>query len=171
MNEVDFKHKVFSLSGRLFPMIARMLGDDAEAEDALQEIMAKLWVKRKQIEQHPNITGFVFLTARNYCIDMLKKKKPSIDVSTQPMKRSESANGQEQLEWEELNMIVGKILAKLPEQQRKILVMRDLDGYEFIEIAAILQLKLEHIRVLLSRARKNVCRELEKAYCYECGQI
>ena len=167
MNEVDFKHKVFSLSERLFPMIARMLGDDAEAEDALQEIMAKLWVKRKQIEQHPNITGFVFLTARNYCIDILKKKKPSIDGSTQLLKLSESVNGQEQLEWEELNMIVGKILQKLPNQQREILVMRDIDGCEFIEIAAILQLKMEHIRVLLSRARKNVSRELEKAYCYE----
>jgi RNA polymerase sigma factor (sigma-70 family) len=167
MNEVDFKHKVFSLSERLFPMIARMLGNNVEAEDAIQEIMIKLWGSRKQIVQHPNITGFVFLTARNYCIDLLKKKKPEMDDSTLQFKILESGNGQEQLEWEELNIIIGKILKKLPEQQREILVMRDIDGYEFIEIAAVTKLKIQHIRVLLSRARKQVGIELEKIYCYE----
>ncbi len=167
MNTIDFKHKVFSLSERLFPMVARMLGNSANAEDAIQEIMIKLWVKRKQVGQHPNITGFVFLTARNYCIDLLKKKKPEIDDSTLQFKVLESENGQEQLEWKELNIIIGKILKKLPEQQREILMMRDIDGYEFIEIAAAIQLKVEHIRVLLSRARKQVCIELEKTYCYE----
>lgn len=167
MNTIDFKHKVFSLSERLFPMVARMLGNNANAEDAIQEIMIKLWVKRKQIGQHPNITGLVFLTARNYCIDLLKKKKPEMDDSTLQFKILESGDGQEQLEWKELNNIIGKILKKLPEQQREILIMRDIDGYEFIEIATATQLKVEHIRVLLSRARKQVCIELEKTYCYE----
>ena len=55
MNKIDFKHKVFSLSERLFPMVARMLGSTANAEDAIQEVMLKLWKKRKQVEKHPNI--------------------------------------------------------------------------------------------------------------------
>lgn len=171
MNEEDFRHKVFSLSERLFPMIARILGNSAEAEDAIQEIMIKLWGMRKQIGQHPNITGFVFLTARNYCIDLLKKKKLKIDDNTLQIKVLESENGHEKLERKELNIIINRILLKLPEQQRGILIMRDIDGYEFIEIAAVMQLKIEHIRVLLSRARKQVSKELEKAFCYERGRV
>lgn len=167
MDTIDFKHKVFSLSERLFPMVARILGNNANAEDAIQEIMIKLWEKRKRVGQHPNIPGLVFLTARNYCIDLLKKKKLEIDDSAMQLMILESDNGHESLEWKELNTIVKEILGKLPEQQREVLIMRDIDGYEFNEIAAATQLKVEHLRVLLSRARKQVCIELEKTYCYE----
>lgn len=73
MNKKEFRLKVFSLSEHLFPMVSRMIGNNANAEDAIQEIMMKLWLKRKQIGQHPNITGFVFLTTRNYCIETVAK--------------------------------------------------------------------------------------------------
>ncbi|TGV00491.1 RNA polymerase sigma factor [Flavivirga rizhaonensis] len=171
MNKTEFKLKVFSLSEHLFPMVSRMLGNNTNAEDAIQEIMMKLWVKRKQIGQHPNITGFVFLTARNYCIDLMRKKRLEIDDSSLQLEILKSENGQEQLEWKELNLntIIKKIVKSLPEQQREVIIMRDLDGYEFIEIAAATQLKVEHVRVLLSRARKQISIKLEKAYSYERG--
>ena len=76
MNTKDFKDKVVSLSERIYPMVVRMLGNKESAEDAVQEIMIKLWDKRGNLKNHPNITGFVFLTARNYCLDILKKKIP-----------------------------------------------------------------------------------------------
>jgi RNA polymerase sigma-70 factor (ECF subfamily) len=146
-----------------------MLGNKANAEDAIQEIMMKLWLKRKQTGLHPNITGLVFLTARNYCIDLMRKKRLEIDDVPFQMEILKSESGQEQLEWKELNTIIKKILKTLPEQQREVIMMRDLDGYEFIEIADVTQLKVEHIRVLLSRARKQVSIELEKTYSYERG--
>ncbi|TXD47596.1 RNA polymerase sigma factor [Polaribacter sp. IC073] len=169
MNKIDFKLKVFSLSERLFPLVARMLGNNANAEDAIQEIMMKLWVKRKKIAKHPNITGFVFLTARNHCIDLLRKKKLVLDDSTIPLKILASRNEHIELEWKELNSIIEEILQKLPKQQKEVFIMRDLDGYEFTEIASTMQLKVENIRVLLSRARKQVRTELEKTYSYEKG--
>ena len=167
MNETEFQHKVFSLSERLFPMVSRMLGNTANAEDAIQEIMMKLWVKRNKIAKHPNITAFVFLTARNFCIDILRKKRPKIDDFSLQLEIIKSNYGEEELEWKELNIIIKKILKSLPEQQRDVIIMRDLDGYDFIEIAAVTQLKIEHVRVLLSRARKQVSLELEKTYSYE----
>lgn len=167
MNKTDFRRKVFSLSEHLYPMVSRLLGNNANAEDAIQEIMMKLWVKRKQVGKHPNITGFVILTARNYCIDLMRKKKIEIDDSPLQLMKLKSDNNLEQLEWKELNTIIKKILKSLPRQQREVLMMRDLDGYEFVEIAAATQLKIEHIRVLLSRARKQVSLELEKTYSYE----
>jgi len=167
MNKKEFQRKVFSLSERLYPMVSRMLRNNANAEDAIQEIMIKLWVKRNQIKKHPNITGLVFLTARNYCIDILRKKSIEIDDSYLHLEIIKSEYTQEQLEWKELNTIIKKILKSLPKQQREVLIMRDLEGYEFNEIAAVTELKIEHIRVLLSRARKQVSIKLEKLYSYE----
>jgi len=167
MNKKEFRHKVFSLSDRLFPMVSRLLGDSANCEDAIQEIMMKLWVKRKKLAKHPNIKGYVFLTARNYCIDLMRKKKLKISDSPFHLEILKSQNSQELIEWKELNTIIKKILEHLPEKQREVLIMRDLDGYEFEEIAVITQLKVEHVRVLLSRARKKVSEKLEKIYSYE----
>lgn len=62
------------MSERLYPMVARMLGSHANAEDAIQEIMIKLWEHRGQIKNHPNLPAFIFLTARNYCLDLIKRK-------------------------------------------------------------------------------------------------
>ena len=169
MTKQDFKLKVFLLSERLFPMVSRILGTEANAEDAIQEIMMKLWEKRKKIENHPNIKGFVFLTARNYCIDVLRKKPKLIDDSTNHLKVLKSSNIDKNLEWEELNTIILKILKEIPKQQKEVFLMRDIDGYEFTEIAAAMQIKVEHTRVLLSRARKHIGLTLEKTYSYERG--
>tara|TARA_R110002049_G_scaffold616_9_gene3567 strand:- start:3672 stop:4187 length:516 start_codon:yes stop_codon:yes gene_type:complete len=170
MNKTDFKLKVFSLSERIFPMVTRMLGSTANAEDAIQEIMLKLWEKRKKFEKHPNINGFVVLTARNYCIDVLRKKPFVLEDATDYFKILESKNEYTQLEWKELNTAIKEILKKLPEQQAEVFMMRDIDGYEFTEIAAALEFKVEHVRVLLSRARKQIGVALEKTYSYERGE-
>lgn len=170
MDKEDFKIKVFSLSERLFPMVKRMLGNTANAEDAIQEIMMKLWLKRNQIEQHPNINALVFLTARNYCIDLLRKKKPVLDDSKNHFDFLTSVGASGELEWKELNNIINGILKKLPTQQKEVFLMRDIDGYEFTEIASAMQIKVEHARVLLSRARKRISDELNYIYSYEGGR-
>lgn len=169
MNKIDFKLKVFSLSERLFPMLARMLGTTANAEDAIQEIMIKLWEQRKKLEKHPNIKGFVFLTARNYCIDVLRKSPKILDDASNHFKVLKATNTNVDFEYDELNNIISKILKDIPEQQREVFLMRDIDGYELPEIAETLQIKTEHARVLLSRARKQIGLTLEKTYSYEKG--
>lgn len=169
MTKLDFKLQVFSLSERLFPMVARLLGSPSNAEDAIQEIMIKLWKNRKKLENHPNLKGFVFLTARNYCLDVLRKKTLTLEDSSTELKIIKSTTESKNLEWKELNNIIFTILKLLPQQQKEVFLMRDLDGYEFTEIAAALNLKVEHIRVLLSRARKQIAVALEKKYDYEPG--
>ena len=148
-------------------MVARMLGDDRSAEDAVQEIMIKLWDSRKKIANHPNITGLVFLTARNYCLDLLKKKRLDIDSSDSHLRVLKSEADQHQLEWEELFVIIEKLLKELPPQQREVMMMRDIDGFEFSEIASATDLKVEHVRVLLSRARKQIGVKLRNIYSYD----
>ena len=148
-------------------MARRMLGNNESAEDAVQEIMLKLWDRRKKIGNHPNISGFVILTARNHCLDLLKKKNPDFDSSDYQLKMLVSDMNQNQAEWKELTTIIENLLKELPAQQAEVMMMRDIDGFEFIEIAAATKLKIEHVRVLLSRARKQVSAKLKNIYSYE----
>jgi RNA polymerase sigma-70 factor (ECF subfamily) len=169
MNKNDFKVTVFSLSESLFPLVARLLGDKTNAEDAIQEIMIKLWEKRNQLENHPNIKGFVFLTARNYCLDILRKKRVLVNDGEFHLNLLKDTKEETQLENKELNEIIIEILKNIPKQQREVFIMRDLDGYDFIEIAAIMDIKITHTRVLVSRARKKIRVALQKTYSYERG--
>ena len=171
MGTKEFEDKIITLSDRIYPMVARMLGNEQSAEDAVQEIMIKLWERRKKIGDHPNISGFVFLTARNYCLDQLKRKQPTLESSDQELAKLTGYSNQNGFEGKELSEIVENLLKELPNQQSEVLVMRDFDGLEFVEIATAINLKVEHVRVLLSRARKQISRQLEIIYSYESGRI
>ena len=166
MKTKDFEDKVLSLTDRIYPMVARMMGDKESAEDVVQEIMIKLWDQRLKIGQHPNIKGYVFLTTRNYCLDLLKKKKPNIDSSDFKLDLLASKTSEHDVEWKELNVIIKDLLKVLPAQQYEVMVMRDFDGLDYAEIATVMDLKVEHVRVLLSRARKKISTRLKKIYGY-----
>ncbi|MEQ8546807.1 MAG: RNA polymerase sigma factor [Cyclobacteriaceae bacterium] len=167
MRTTALEEKIISLSDRIYPMVARMLGNNENAEDAVQEIIMKLWGRRKQLESHPNLSGYAFLTARNYCLDLLKKKNLEVDSTDFPLKIVAPEKSQHPVEWKELMTIVEKHLEELPADQRQVMVMRDIDGFEFTEIAKATKLKVEHVRVLLSRARKQIRLKLIDIYRYE----
>ncbi|AKP54177.1 RNA polymerase sigma factor [Cyclobacterium amurskyense] len=171
MKTKEFQERVISMSERLYPMVSRMLGNTANAEDAIQEIMIKLWERRGQIKNHPNLSAFIFLTARNYCLDLIKKKKPPEDQYDAKTQLLASEPEHDTYEWQELKRNIEVILEGLPEQQKEVMIMRDLDGMEFIEIAELTKLRVDHIRVLLSRARQQVAIGLQKTYSYGKGDI
>ena len=150
-------------------MAARLLGDEEEARDAVQDIMIKLWNSRRTLDQHPNMAGFVFLTGRNYCLDLLRSRKNIQPYYMYQDVKPEVFAEHGEYDLKEVFALIKQIISKLPENQKEVILMRDMDGLEFEEIAAITNLKLEHLRVLLSRARKYVTVELEKIYHYEQG--
>jgi len=148
-------------------MVDRMVGARIDPKDALQEIMIKLWVHRKKLETHPNPDGFAFLTARNYCLDQLRRKKVRPVDADDHLGLEATHTGHEDFELKELIQVIEKILEDAPEQQREVLLMRDIDGLEYHEIAAALQLNVQHVRVIISRSRKLVSGQLKKNYSYE----
>ena len=129
----------------------------------------KLWLKRKKIQHHPNLKGLIVLTARNYCIDVLRKRIKVVHIKNDEIKDEQIDENNSNFEWDQLNSVINTILEKAPEQQREVFLMRDIDGYDFKEIAYALDIKVEHCRVLLSRVRKFIGNELETTYQYERG--
>ena len=166
MKEKEFKEQVISMSERLYPMVSRMLQNEEGTKDAIQEVMIKLWGRRKQIKNHPNIPGLVFLTARNHCLDQIKKRSIPMDSTNYSVLQVHTSH-HDPLEYQELHSIIESLIKELPEQQSEILTLRDIDGLEYLEIAGITDLNVEHIRVLASRARKTIVKKLKNIYSYE----
>lgn len=148
-------------------MVYRLMGTNAETKDAIQDIMLKLWNNRKKLHAHPNLSGYIFLTARNHCLDLLKKNKLHTVQSSEEVLAIKKKEGHESYEYKELIKAIEEILKKCPLQHSEILFLRDIDGLEYREIAEITGLTVEHVRVVVSRTRKFVQKHLKKSYHYE----
>lgn len=148
-------------------MVARMLGSAESAEDAVQDVMMKLWQERKKVTVHPNIPALVFRAARNHCIDRLRRNRLTLHSYDSALHDQQVSLSNNEAETNELNRLIKETLIELPEKQAEVLMLRDLDQLEFIEIAQLLDLKVENVRMLLSRARKKMGEKLTKIYNYE----
>jgi RNA polymerase sigma-70 factor (ECF subfamily) len=102
---------------------------------------------------------------KNYCLDRLKSKQASnLKIVHNNFQTSE--NVERRIEANDGVELVFKIMENLPEQQKIVLQLRDVEQFEFSEIAAMLDSNETAIRVALSRARKTVRETMIKNYNY-----
>ncbi len=170
MTAEEFKNKVIPFSVKLYPMLFRILKNEEETRDALQDLMLKLWNKRDELQQCTNLSAYVITIARNHSFDLLKKQRPvTVDESDLKLLRLEAA--EPDTEKRERLELVHKTIENMPEKYREIIRLRDIDGFSFDEIKVMTGLEIPNIRVILSRARIKVKEEIEKVYSYESGRI
>jgi len=164
MDAAEFKAKVIPLSGKLYHFARLLLKDHAEAEDSVQEIFLKLWKMRNELAEYTNLEAFAMRVTRNWCLDRLKAKKPVyIESYAQGYElHSEVENPLRMLESTDQMATIRKHMQTLPEQQQTVIQLRDIEGYEFEEIAAIMGMNVNAVRVTLSRARNTIRKHLIK---------
>ena len=165
MKQAEFLETVLPFKDKLFRLAKRLLVSQDEAEDAVQEIYLKLWKGRSQIGNYKNPEAFAMTMTKNYCLDRLKSKQAS-NLKIVHSNYHASENLQRRVEANDGVSILFKVMESLPEQQRMILQLRDVEQYEFAEIAEMLQSNETAIRVALSRARKAVREQMIKKYNY-----
>jgi RNA polymerase sigma-70 factor (ECF subfamily) len=161
----DFKIQVFPLKNKLFRLANRLLGDPEEAKDIVQETFIKLWNRREKLDEYRSVEALAVVTTRNLCIDKLKARK----YPTESLENIKAAIPEQQevtTEIMELADKIKKIIGMLPEQMKTIMQLRDIEGYDFEEIAGILGITENAIRVNLSRARKKVREIIIKLNLY-----
>ncbi len=168
MTAEEFKYRMGPYTRKLYPMVRRILGDEEETKDALQELMLKLWNKRSFLEKCQNPDGYILTAARNFCFDMKKKRKISLYGNFEELRALHPGVDGDHETVEKLEH-VHRIIGNLPEKYREILQMREIDGFSYEEIHQMTGLEMAHIRVLLSRSRMKVREEMEKIYNYERG--
>jgi len=143
-----------------------LLTSEEEAQDATQEVLLKLWSKKKQMTKYRNTEAFAMTMTKNYCYDTLKAKRSSnvslvhtnySDNSFDTVKETEVSDS---VNW------VYKMMKDLPEQQQLILQLRDVEEYTNAEIAEQLEINEGTVRTALSRARKTVREGLMEKHSY-----
>jgi RNA polymerase sigma-70 factor, ECF subfamily len=169
MTAEEFKNTVIPFSRKLYPMLKRILKDEEETRDALQDLMLKLWKKRHELDNCENPNAYIIVVAKNYCFDLLKKKRPSIIGEKEEYRLLNVETKDLHPEVKEKFEHVHKSIEKLPEKYRAVIQFRDIDGFSFEEIKEMTGLEVPYIRVILSRARLKVKTEVEKIFNYEVG--
>lgn len=150
-----FKSDVVPLRNKLQNIAKNMLANEVDAEDAVQETFLRLWNQRSQLSNHPNVGGFAMQTLKNICIDKLRAERHNVSLDGISI-AGNSITPYTFTEQQDSVLIIRNIIDSLPETQRQIITLRDVDGYELGEIAAIIGSEESTVRVNLSRARKAV---------------
>jgi RNA polymerase sigma-70 factor (ECF subfamily) len=168
MDAAEFKERVLPLGRKLLHYACQLLHDVHEAEDAVQEVVLKLWNNRESIEGYHSLEAYSLKMMRNWCLDRLKAKKPVyIDGYQAGFDRpTDEANPYRKLEQNDRLTLLRSLLNRLPEQQKQIIELRDLEGLEYDQIEMITGMNLNALRVNLSRARTRLRDEMKKIEGY-----
>ncbi len=161
----QFNTSILPLKNKLYRFALSFLLNEDDAKDVVQEVMIKSWEKIQDISKIKNIEAWCITMTRNKALDVLRKKgRNHIDITSQVHIESSTASPHEQTSSIESMELIKQTIAALPENQRAVITLRDIEGYSYKEIALILELDLNHIKVLLHRARQQVKKKLEHIY-------
>lgn len=166
MTQTDFVKLVMPFKDKVFRLAKRLLVSKEEAEDATQEILLKLWSNQNKIEDYKNVEAFSMTMTKNLCLDRLKSKQAQNLKIVHSNYQDNNMSLQKQVELNDSVDWVSKIMDELPEQQKIIIQLRDIEAYEFEEIAKVLEMNETAVRVALSRARKTIRKQLTNKHSY-----
>jgi RNA polymerase sigma factor (sigma-70 family) len=166
MNQNEFVKIINPFKDKLFRLAKRMLVSTEEAEDATQEVLVRLWNKNSILEQYNSVEALAMTMTKNYCLDQLKSKRATNLQIVHNNYQDKQASLEVQIEHQNTLQWAEKLINDLPKQQRLILQLREIEEYEFSEIAQVLEINETAVRVALSRARKTLREQIEKTHNY-----
>ncbi|MBC7523652.1 MAG: RNA polymerase sigma factor [Flavobacterium sp.] len=166
MNQNDFINIINPFKDKVFRLAKRLLVSTEEAQDATQEVMVKLWTKNENLNSLSSVEAMAMTMTKNYCLDQLKSKRASNMSLVHSNYTDTEASLQQKIEDKDSWNWVEKIINELPEQQKMIIQMRDIEQYEFEDIAKMMNMNETAIRVALSRGRKTIRENLTKKHSY-----
>ena len=158
MKKISFRNDVLPLKNELFRLALRITLNRAEAEDIVQDTLIKVWNRRFEWENIESIEAFSLTVCRNLSLDRIKKKENTND-SLEDVKVAEplsSSNPQDRMIAEDKIKLVKQIVDGLPEKQRSCIQLRDFEGKTYKEIAEILEITEEQVKINIFRARQTV---------------
>ncbi|MDO6812466.1 RNA polymerase sigma factor [Tenacibaculum soleae] len=166
MNQSDFLKVVLPFKDKVFRLAKRLLVSREEAEDATQELIFKLWRNKEKLSGYKNVEAFAMTMTKNYCYDRLKSKQASNLTLVHSNYKEKETSLDKKVEHNDSVSLVHKLIEKLPEQQKTIIQLRDIEQYDFDEICKMVDMKPTAVRVALSRARKTIREQLIKQHNY-----
>ena len=161
-----FSELVTRYEKTVYNLAQRMVGDRSDAADMAQEAFVKAWTNLPSYRGESKFSAWLYRITTNVCLDFLrhKSRRPQVSLSTsdddeeRQLDIPDPKSMPEELLMKKLGMeAVHRGLERLPPKHRQILVMRELGGLSYSEIAAQLSLEEGTVKSRIFRARKNLC--------------
>ena len=166
MNHETFKRTVFCLKDEMYRFAKRFLLSSDEAQDVVQDLMVKFWQMRESILD-VNIKSYAMKAVKNECLNRLKHHEVKKGFADMQFANSNYYKP-------EVNNLKEKIVEfinQLPEKQKMVMHLKDVEEYEVSEISEILGIEENAVRVNLMRARQKVKVQITNLMNYEVQQI
>lgn len=171
MNKFSFRSDVLPLKNELYRLALRITLDSAEAEDIVQETMIKVWNRRNDWDCIDSIEAFCLTICRNLALDKTRKasfQAPSIDDTgtAETQDHSYASNPEEQVMQRDRVDLVRRLVESLPEKQRSAMWLRDFEGKSYKEIAIVMGISEDLVKVSIFRARQAIKKKFEETENY-----
>jgi len=151
------------MKDKLFRFAFRLLRNVEEAEDVVQDAMVKIWSKREEWEKWQNMEGYCMTITRHICLDRLRNRRmaPMSEDNALNISSSEKDPEEKMMDREMLNRI-RRCMNTLPAPQQWVIHLREMEGFSYNEIAGILEMSLEQVKVNLFRGRNAIKKLINK---------
>ena len=159
MKKISFRNDVLPLKNELYRLALRITLNHAEAEDVVQETMIKVWNRRDRWDELESIEAFCLTICRNIALDKIRKaenQNQSLMEDYDAPDRSYTSNPEEQAMQQDRISLIRRLIDTLPEKQRSCMQLRDIEGKSYKEIAKILNVSEEHVKINIFRARQTI---------------
>ena len=159
MKTISFQTDILPLKNELFRLALRITQNRFEAEDVVQETMLKVWKGRSEWDKIDNIEAYCLTVCRNLSLDKMRhmdNQVQNIEQESEPADQSYSANPEEQAVQHDRLQLVRQLISQLPEKQRTCMQLRDVEGKSYRDIANIIGISEEQVKVNIFRARQTI---------------
>jgi len=166
MKTISFQTDILPLKNELFRLALRITQNRFEAEDVVQETMLKVWKGRSDWDKIDNIEAYCLTVCRNLSLDKMRhmdNQVQNIEQESEPADRSYSANPEEQAIQHDRLQLVRQLISQLPEKQRTCMQLRDIEGKSYRDIATIIGISEEQVKVNIFRARQTIRERFQQA--------
>jgi RNA polymerase sigma-70 factor (ECF subfamily) len=154
---MNWEKVIQNVQDKLYRFSLRITGNSVEAEDIVQEIRIRLWNKALEINDLKNPEAWCMTLAKNLSLDKLRSKhRRTEDADGLQQVIAPSENPYQQMEKGDMMQQIRLILNHLPEKQRMVMHLRDIEGMTYEEIVEQLEMPMSQVKINLFRARQTV---------------
>ncbi len=166
-NRKAFNRLIECYQDQVYNFCYRFLGCQADAHDCAQEVFVKLFLKLQHFRFESSFSSWLYRIMINTCNEMVRSKQYKSSRNTQPLHagmglESGFDHPEKQMMRSEIEQAFQTGLMKLKQVHRLLIIMRDLEGQSYEEIAQKMGMKLGTVRSSLARARQKMADELKE---------
>lgn len=156
MTVEEYNRSVDNFSDGLYRFVLKNIKDKEKTKDIIQDTYEKLWMKVNEVS-FKKVKSYLFTAAYHTMIDCIRKEKRNTRFG-----EVHQDNYTHSDQYSDLNEILHEAIGRLPDVQRSVIMLRDYEGYSYLDIAEITGLSESQVKVYIYRGRMFLQKYLRK---------